>query len=238
MSADQQYADVRRICPAGGRIGHCRLLLSLACFVMLALALAPSKALPQSSEDKAALAEAARLNEEAVALYRAGKYAQAVPLLQRALAIQEKALGPEHPDVALSLNNLAGLYHAQGRYADAEPLLRRALEIMEKVLGPEHPHTATSLNNLAKLYRFQGRLAEAEPLCRRAIAIDEKVYGPDNPEVARDLENYALLLHRLNRDEDAAALEVRAAEIRRKHTEREAGARKGAGGGTAPQAGK
>ena len=28
---------------------------------------------------------------------------------KRALAIREKALGPDHPDVALSLNNLAGL---------------------------------------------------------------------------------------------------------------------------------
>jgi tetratricopeptide (TPR) repeat protein len=40
-------------------------------------------------------------------LYRAeGDYGRAAPLFQRALAIYEKALGPEHPDVALSLNNL------------------------------------------------------------------------------------------------------------------------------------
>jgi tetratricopeptide (TPR) repeat protein len=50
----------------------------------------------------------------------------------------EKALGPEHPNVATSLNNLAALYKAQGRYAEAEPLYRRALEIWEKALGPEH----------------------------------------------------------------------------------------------------
>ena len=39
-----------------------------------------------------------------------GRYTDAEPLYQRALAIREKALGPEHPDVADSLNNLAGLY--------------------------------------------------------------------------------------------------------------------------------
>ena len=44
-------------------------------------------------------------------LYRAqGQYAKAEPLYQRALGIREKALGPEHPDVARSLNNLAVLY--------------------------------------------------------------------------------------------------------------------------------
>ncbi len=49
-------------------------------------------------------------------LYRAqGHYAQAEPLFQRSLAIWEKALGPEHPDVATSLNKLAQLYHEQGR---------------------------------------------------------------------------------------------------------------------------
>jgi len=38
------------------------------------------------------------------------QYAKAEPLYNRALAIREKALGPEHPDVATSLNNLAMLY--------------------------------------------------------------------------------------------------------------------------------
>ena len=48
-------------------------------------------------------------------LYRAqGRYADAEPLLKRSLAIYEKVLGPDHPDVGLSLNNLAALYNNQG----------------------------------------------------------------------------------------------------------------------------
>jgi hypothetical protein len=35
-----------------------------------------------------------------------GRYADAEPLYQRSLAIREKALGREHPDVAPTLNNL------------------------------------------------------------------------------------------------------------------------------------
>jgi Tetratricopeptide repeat len=55
--------------------------------------------------------------------------ADAEPLYKRALAISEKALGADHPAIAVRLNNLAALYHAQGRYADAEPLAKRALAI-------------------------------------------------------------------------------------------------------------
>ena len=36
-----------------------------------------------------------------------GKYAEAEPLYRRALAIAEKALGPEHPDLATDLQNYA-----------------------------------------------------------------------------------------------------------------------------------
>ena len=61
-------------------------------------------------------------------LYQAqGRYAEAEPLYKRSLAINEKALGPDHPDVALSLNNLAELYRAQSRYADALPIVQRTI---------------------------------------------------------------------------------------------------------------
>jgi tetratricopeptide (TPR) repeat protein len=77
--------------------------------------------------------------------------AGARPLMERALMTYEKELGPEHPDTAQSLNNLALLLHDQGDLAGARPLFERALAIYEKALGPEHPNTVTVRNNLAKL---------------------------------------------------------------------------------------
>ena len=74
------------------------------------------------------------------------------PLFRRALAIYEKAGGPEHPAVATVLNNLGQVAKVQDRYAEAEPLIKRSLAIREKVLGPDHPDVARSLNNLAELY--------------------------------------------------------------------------------------
>ena len=58
------------------------------------------------------------------------RLAEAEPLYRRALAILEKSLGSDHPNVATALNNLALLLQATNRLAEAEPLYRRALEIL------------------------------------------------------------------------------------------------------------
>jgi tetratricopeptide (TPR) repeat protein len=101
---------------------------------------------PESAAQSNELEEAKRLMQESLRLYGEGKYAEAIPIAERALAIREKVLGPEHPAVANSLNNLALLYYAIGNYAKAEPLQQRALASREKVLGTEHPDVALSLN--------------------------------------------------------------------------------------------
>ncbi len=66
-------------------------------------------------------------------LYRAqGKYTEAEPLYQRALAIVEKALGPEHPQVATVLGNYAALLHKLNRDAEADKMEARAQAIRAK----------------------------------------------------------------------------------------------------------
>ncbi len=74
--------------------------------------------------------------------YQQGENDRAEQLYRRSLAIREKALGSDHPDVAMSLDNLAKLYQAQGKYAEAEPLLQRSLAIRKgatKRLGAKPP---------------------------------------------------------------------------------------------------
>ena len=68
-----------------------------------------------------------------------GDYAKAERLYQEALEIRQKVLGPEHPDTATSLNNLAELYERMGDYAKVEPLLEEALDIYRKTLEPRIP---------------------------------------------------------------------------------------------------
>jgi len=76
--------------------------------------------------------DAAALDAEVIRLYRAGKYAEATEIAKRSLAIREKALGPDHPDVATSLISVAGLYRVQGRVAEAVPFYKRILTIRDK----------------------------------------------------------------------------------------------------------
>src|SRR5881396_2070695 len=122
------------------------------------------------------------------------QYEQAKPLYERALAIRGQVLGPNHPDTAHSLNNLAALYNNQGDYEQAKPLYERALAIREQVLGPNHPNTASSLNNLAAFYKSQGDYEQAKPLYEHALAIIEKTFGSNHPNTKIVRENLATLL--------------------------------------------
>ena len=159
---------------------------------------------------------AAVLNAIALYYHARAAWAEAEALHWRALAIREEALGPEHTDVAQSLNNLAWLHQHTGRHGEAEPLHRRALVIVEKALGPEHPGLAIQLNNLATLYQATGRHGEAEPLYQRALAIREEALGPEHPDVAQSLNNLALLHQHTGRRGEAEPLYQCALAIREK----------------------
>ncbi len=136
----------------------------------------------------------ARLMETMGTVYRKlGLYPKAKPLLETALAIREKALGPDHPDVGRSLIALADLCEDQGQFADAEKLFRRSLAIFEKAPGAGSLDLARSLHGLAGSLLSQGQYARAEPLYERCLRIREKALGPDSPVVAPTLDNLAVL---------------------------------------------
>jgi CHAT domain-containing protein/Tfp pilus assembly protein PilF len=143
--------------------------------------------LREAVENDHALQEARRLYQENLKLRNAGKYAEAIPLVERAVEISERILGPDHREVAVAINGLANCYYFKGVYAKAETLFQRALDIREKALGPAHPSVADSLNNLAILYKTGGQYAKAESLCQRALSIRERALGPEHPDVADSL---------------------------------------------------
>lgn len=111
----------------------CTLWILLSTGLVLA---SPSIALAQASRADDELAEARRLNQEAATLYSSGKFPEAIALVQRALAIQEKALGPEHPDVATTLDGYATLLRKTNRAAEAAEMETRATAIRAKLEQP------------------------------------------------------------------------------------------------------
>jgi tetratricopeptide (TPR) repeat protein len=140
-------------------------------------------------------------------------YAEAEQLKRRALAIGDRCYGPDHPEVAIRLNNLASLFRDTNRPAEAEPLMRRALAIDEASSGPDHPDVAIRLNNLAQVLKATNGLAEAEMLMRRALAIWETSLRPNDPRIASGVGNLARLLHDTNRLAEAEPLMRRALAI-------------------------
>jgi tetratricopeptide (TPR) repeat protein len=110
-----------------------------------------------------------------------GLYTLAEPWYALCLTKTQERFGAEHPDVATSLNNLAGLYRAQGRYSEVEPLYQNALEMRQRLLGTEHPDVATSLNNLALLYANQEQFEKAVPLLDQALRIVRQWLGDKHP---------------------------------------------------------
>jgi tetratricopeptide (TPR) repeat protein len=161
--------------------------------------------------------EAASQLLDRVASYRhaaLAAYGRARPLFQRALAIREKVVGPEHPLTAASLNNLARVLWDEGDLAGAQPLFERSLAIRERTLGPDHARTAASLNNLSSLLQSRGDPVGARPLSERALAICERTLGPEHPRTAASLANLARVLRDLREFDAARPIAERALAIR------------------------
>jgi hypothetical protein len=87
----------------------------------------------------------------------AGDYASAEHLLREAVGLQEASLGPHHPDLANTLNNLGVVCEITDKPADAELCYRRAYAIATAALEPDHPFVATSRKNLTDFCEARGK---------------------------------------------------------------------------------
>jgi tetratricopeptide (TPR) repeat protein len=121
-------------------------------------------------------------------------YAEARNLSERALAIYEKVLGPDHVSTAASLNNLGFLLQKQGELVLARRHFERALMACEKSLGPNHPNTASCLSNLGGVLQEEGDLTSARSYYERGLAICEATLGPNDAETGRSVNDIGFLL--------------------------------------------
>ncbi|XP_068791712.1 nephrocystin-3 [Struthio camelus] len=167
-----------------------------------------------------------------------GLLSQAVAPLQRSLEIRETALDPDHPRVAQSLHQLAGVYVQWKKFGNAEQLYKQALEISENAYGAEHPRVARELDALATLYQKQNKYEQAEQLRKksfkirqkaarrkgslcgfallrqRALQLEELTLGKDTPDNARTLNELGVLYYLQNNLETAELFLKRSLEMR------------------------
>ena len=142
---------------------------------------------------------------------------EAEPLLKRALAIREKALGPSHPETMAILGVLGPVYRALGRAEEAELLEKRARQTPTR--SDEYASDDVRLRNEAAVRAGEGKHAEAAQLYQSAISAAEKRYGAKHPRIVHSLNPLAELYVKLGRLAEAELLLKRALAIREETSE-------------------
>jgi len=123
--------------------------------------------------------DAGSIIEAAERAAESGNYTSAEDLLREAARLQETSLGPRHPDLANTLNNLGIVCEVTGKPADAEQYFRRAVSIARTSLAPDHPFVATSQKNLREFCEARGKHVEPPAPAPRSRVEPE----PEDPEV-------------------------------------------------------
>ena len=111
------------------------------------------------------------------------KHKLALQYYLKAVEIQEKALGVNHPDIAIAYNNIGTTLEEQGDYTKALEYHLKALNIQEQTLGFEHPSTALSYNNIGSIHYHLKNYQEALVYYLKALEIWQKSLGEDHPNV-------------------------------------------------------
>ncbi len=118
----------------------------------------------------------------------AGEDAEAEEYFRQALAIADRTMGPDDPELMLLLTDLTRLHLRKSSFAAAEPLLLRLLE-MKRSKGEDHPEVATVFASLANVRQALGHHESAEQLWRRVLDIRERTLAPNHFAIATALEH-------------------------------------------------
>ncbi|MEW9513659.1 AfsR/SARP family transcriptional regulator [Streptomyces bacillaris] len=148
------------------------------------------------------------LSNMGVALWRLGKFNEAVRLLEESLSLAEEAA--DKPGQVSTLNRLSACHERMGRYAEAEVVLLRALALLRN--HPASQEEATACNSLSTLHAIRGNFADAVAHAERALRLGTEVdtstrinllnslaialLGKDDPDAAGEHLGQALVLDR------------------------------------------
>jgi len=123
-----------------------------------------------------------------------GRREDAQGCLRRALDIQEKTLGPLHPDLAETRRDLGDELVMDKRYPEALDLYLRARSIQVEELGDSHPEVGITQERLGEIYEGNGQYDLALACYEDALRIFTEVFGTDYPDNAELLISIALTL--------------------------------------------
>ena len=131
-------------------------------------------------------------------------------LCREILALQERHLGPDHPDVAATLDRLSGVLQRKLRWEDALAVANRALDLRRRVHGEDHPLTGDAWSRVAVQHDRLHHTEAALEAARHAHAIYEAALGPEHPKTLEALRRMGIELRFSSRLDEAEALYRRA----------------------------
>jgi tetratricopeptide (TPR) repeat protein len=137
----------------------------------------------------------ALLDDLAQVYAREQQWALAKQTYERALEVDRRVLGDDHPRVAMHLQNLAFVMQNLGDLKRAESLYRDAIRRKEHAYGAGDVQTAAAKGNYGSLLQREGRFAEAEPLLRSALSLTLAQYGPNHRFVGYAHVSLGMLLN-------------------------------------------
>ncbi len=174
------------------------------------------------------LERALSLEESGEARWRLGSAYAAAQQVEKAKAEYQRAAAiwekEANPKVGVAWNDLGFIAETQERFPEAETYYRKALAAHQKRLGLKDPEVATALNNLGSVVGAQGRLPEAEGYIRKALAMFEETIGVAHERTASCAANLADLLTATGRAAAARPLYERALRTYEQLGQREAAA--------------
>ena len=127
-------------------------------------------------------------NEVMSAVYSTcGLHAQNLELLLKCLAIEKKALGEAHPEVAATISLIGLVLRDQGDYDGAISRYEECLAIEKKALGEAHPEVATTISLIGRVLRDQGDYSGAISRYEECLELRKKALGEGHPKVAQTI---------------------------------------------------
>jgi tetratricopeptide (TPR) repeat protein len=124
-------------------------------------------------------------------------------LLERALTIQERHYGYNHPTTLTTRNDMAIVLGEQGKYEEALQAFQEVYDIEKNILGPERPSTLIARNNMALVLKKQGKYKEAFQAHLEVHEIEKRVLGPEHPSALTTRNYMANVLNKQGKYEGA-----------------------------------
>ncbi|XP_071686090.1 protein REDUCED CHLOROPLAST COVERAGE 2-like [Rutidosis leptorrhynchoides] len=130
----------------------------------------------------------------AVVLYHTGDFNQATIYQQKALDINERELGLDHPDTMKSYGDLAVFYYRLQHTELALKYVNRALYLLHLTCGPSHPNTAATYINVAMMEEGLGNVHVALRYLHEALKCNQRLLGTDHIQTAASYHAIAIAL--------------------------------------------